>query len=64
MDKKLYKSRNQKMVCGICGGVAEYFNIDTTLVRLIWAAFCICGGAGIIAYILAAIIIPEPPYGE
>ncbi|MEG2770491.1 MAG: PspC domain-containing protein, partial [Oscillospiraceae bacterium] len=49
MDKKLYKSRNQKMVCGICGGVAEYFNIDTTLVRLIWAAFCICGGAGIIA---------------
>ena len=57
MDKKLYKSKN-RMVCGVCGGVGEFFNVDPTIIRLIWAIFA-CVGAGIVAYIIAAIIIPE-----
>lgn len=56
--KKLYKSRRQRMICGVCGGVAEYFNIDPTLVRLIWALVGLTGG-GLLIYILAAIIMPE-----
>ena len=59
MNKRLYRSRNSRMLCGVCGGIAEYFDIDPTLVRLGWALFCALGGSGIIAYIIAAIIIPE-----
>lgn len=61
MDKKLYRVDNGKMLCGVCAGLAEYFNIDPTLVRLAWAIFACCGGAGILAYILAAIIMPVKP---
>ena len=57
--KKLYRSNTDKMIAGVCGGIGEYFNIDSTLVRLAWAIFCCFGGAGIIAYILAAVIIPR-----
>ena len=56
--KKLYRSQDDKMICGVCGGVAAYFNIDATLVRLAWVLLSICAGAGILAYIIAAIIIP------
>lgn len=59
MEKKLYRSSTNKMVCGICGGVAEYFNIDATLVRLALAAACLFGGIGILPYFIAALIIPE-----
>lgn len=58
MDKRLYKSSSNKMLCGVCGGIGEYIGIDPTLIRLLWAIFC-CTGAGIMAYIIAAIIIPE-----
>lgn len=61
-EKRLYKSDRNKMLCGVCGGIAEYFNMDPTLVRLAAAAFILFGGSGLIAYILAAIIIPYPPY--
>ena len=61
MNKKLYKSNTNKMIDGVCGGVAEYFGIDPTLVRLGWVVFCAIGGCGILAYILAAIIIPRSP---
>ena len=61
MNKRLYKSRNDKMLDGVCGGIAEYFDIDPTLVRLGWVLFCILGGSGILAYIIAAIIIPCSP---
>ena len=61
MDKRLYRSRENRMLGGICGGIAEYFNIDPTLVRLGWVLFCALGGSGFIAYILAAIIMPEQP---
>ncbi|MDD6308991.1 MAG: PspC domain-containing protein [Clostridia bacterium] len=59
MDKRLYKSNENKMINGVCGGIAEYFNMDPTLIRLGWVLFCALGGSGIIAYIIAAIIIPR-----
>ena len=61
MDRRLYKSNENKMVDGVCGGIAEYFNIDPTLVRLGWVLLCALGGSGIAAYIVAAIIIPRDP---
>lgn len=61
MEKRLYKSRENKMVGGVCGGIAEYFGIDPTLVRLGWVLFCALGGSGFLAYIIAAIIIPRRP---
>ena len=61
MDKRLYKSTENKMISGVCGGIDEYFGIDPTLVRLGWVLFCALGGSGIIAYIIAAIIIPRKP---
>lgn len=57
--KKLHKSQADKKLCGVCGGIAEYFNIDPTLVRLLWILFSIAGGAGVLAYIIAAVIMPE-----
>ena len=62
MDKKLYKVQDGKMICGVCAGFAEYFGIDPTLVRLGVAVFCLLGGSGIAAYIVAAIIMPTKPY--
>lgn len=58
--KKLYKSSN-KMLAGVCAGIAEYFNIDPTLVRLGWVLFCVLGGSGILVYIICAIVIPSYP---
>ena len=55
--KKLYKSNN-RMICGVCAGVAEYFGIDPTIVHLIWAALAL-SGTGILLYIVAAIVMPE-----
>lgn len=56
--KRLYRSESSRMLCGVCAGIAEYFDLDPTLIRLAWALFCILGGSGVLAYILAAIIIP------
>lgn len=61
MEKKLYRIENGKMLCGVCTGIADYFKIDPTVVRLIWALACCAGGGGIIAYIIAAVIIPTKP---
>ena len=61
MSKKLYKSNTNKMLEGVCGGIAEYFGIDPTLIRLGWVVFCALGGSGILAYIIAAIVIPRKP---
>ncbi len=60
--KKLYKSNHNKMIDGVCGGIAEYFNIDPTLVRLGVVLLSLLGFSGILAYIIAAIIIPRAPY--
>ena len=59
MEKKLYKSNENKMIDGVCGGIAEYFVIDPTVVRLGWVIFCAIGGSGFLAYIIAAILIPR-----
>jgi phage shock protein C len=56
-QKRLYRSNTNKMVCGVCAGVADYINIDPTVVRLLWVLFGFTG-FGIFAYILAAIIMP------
>lgn len=56
--KKLTKSSN-RMICGVCGGIGEYFHIDPTVIRLLWIIFSVAGGCGILAYIIAAIVIPE-----
>ncbi|MBQ2935145.1 MAG: PspC domain-containing protein [Lachnospiraceae bacterium] len=58
--KKLYKSNN-KIIDGVCAGVAEYFNIDPTVVRVVWAIFSCMGGSGILAYIIAALVMPKNP---
>ena len=59
MNKKLYKIDAGKKLDGVCGGVAEYFGIDATVVRLAWVLFTALGGSGIIAYIICAIIFPR-----
>ena len=59
MDKRLYKSDVNRTIAGVCGGIGEYFNIDPVVIRLLWVVFCYLGGSGIIAYIIAAIIIPS-----
>ena len=59
MNKRLYKIEKGKIIDGVCGGIAEYLGIDATLVRLIWAAFTLLGGSGIILYIVAEIIMPR-----
>ena len=61
MERRLYKSNTNKMLDGVCGGIAEYFDIDPTLVRLAWVLFCALGGSGFLAYIIAAILIPRSP---
>ena len=56
---KLVKSRTNKMLTGVCGGIGELLGIDPTIIRLIWTALSLAGGTGIILYIIAAVIIPE-----
>lgn len=59
MKKRLYKSSTDKKVCGVCGGIANYFDVDPTVIRLIWVILTLVGGSGLIAYIIAAIIMPD-----
>ena len=63
MQRRLYRSSTEKMLAGVCGGIADYFGLDPTLVRLAWALFALFGGSGIPAYIVCAIVIPEEPAG-
>ena len=58
MQKRLYKIEEGKKLCAVCGGIAEYFNIDPTVVRLLWIFLVLCAGTGILAYFVAAIIMP------
>lgn len=57
--KKLYRSNRDKMVAGVCGGIAEYFHVDSSLVRLLWVLMVVLGGTGVLLYIIGWIIIPE-----
>ncbi len=61
MEKRLYKSNKNKMLDGVCGGIAEYFNVDPTIIRLAWVLFCALGGSGVLAYIIMAVILPRSP---
>lgn len=61
MHKKLYKSRDNKVIDGVCGGFAEFFGIDATIIRVVWAILILCFGAGLAAYIVCAIIMPRKP---
>ena len=59
--KRLYRSRTDRRVAGVCGGIADYLAVDPTLVRIVWAIFAMAGGPGIVIYIIMAAIIPEEP---
>ena len=61
MEKKLYRSKSNKKLAGVCGGLAEYLGMDATIIRLIVAALVLFAGCGLIAYIIAALIIPQNP---
>ena len=62
MEKRLTRTENNKMICGVCAGISKYFGIDPTLIRLGVVLLSLMGFSGILAYIIAAIIIPRAPY--
>ncbi len=61
MHKKLFRSYKDRKIFGVCAGIAEYFDIDSTIVRLIWAILTLFAFVGLIAYIIAALVIPNEP---
>ncbi len=61
--KRLYKSSTNKVLCGVCGGIGKYFDVGPTIVRLICIALIFGWGSGLLAYIVAAVIMPERPSG-
>lgn len=61
MEKKLYRSKTDKQLCGVCGGLAKYFNIDVTLVRVAALLLVLFAGGGLLAYIICALVIPVEP---
>lgn len=63
MSKKLYRSQTNRKIAGVCGGIGEYLNLDPTVIRLIWVLLVFCAGTGLLAYLIAALIIPENPNG-
>lgn len=63
MEKRLYRSRTERMIGGVCGGLAEYFNVDATLVRILWVLVTLLGGFGILFYLILWVIMPLEPVG-
>ena len=63
MRDRLYRSREDRMLFGVAGGMARFLDLDPSIVRIVWALLAIAGGAGILLYIVAAIVIPEAPAG-
>ena len=63
MNKRLYKSATDKKIDGVCADIAEFFDIDPTIVRLIWALAILFAGTGVLAYIIAALVLPRNPNG-
>jgi len=62
MDNKLYLSETNRKIAGVCGGIGEYFGIDPTLLRLAWVIMMFVFGTGLLAYIIAWIVIPRRPF--
>lgn len=63
MRERLYRSRSDRMIFGVAGGMADWLDLDPSLVRLVWALLILAGGLGLLLYIVAAIVIPEEPLG-
>ena len=61
MQKRLYRSKDERMIWGICGGLAKYFDVDPTLVRVIWVLTLIFGGWSLLAYVILRFVIPLEP---
>lgn len=60
--KKLYRSRIDKRICGVCGGIAEYLEVDPTIIRLLWVLLTFCSfGTALLAYFICALIVPNQP---
>ena len=57
--RKLYRSRNQRMLAGVCGGLAEYFNVDATLIRVLFLILAVFGGSGLVIYVVMWLIVPD-----
>ena len=62
MEKRLYRIREGRKLCGVCGGIAEYLEIDPTIIRLFWIFGTLFACVGVFAYLICALIIPEQPY--
>ncbi|MBQ1551984.1 MAG: PspC domain-containing protein [Clostridia bacterium] len=60
--KRIYRSRTDCKIAGVCGGIANFLNVDPTLIRLIWVALVLFGGSGLLAYLICALVIPEEPW--
>ena len=63
MRSRLYRSRSDRMLFGVAGGMADWLDLDPSLVRLVWALLVLAGGVGLLLYVVAAIVIPEEPLG-
>ena len=61
MDKRLYRSRSDRKIAGVCGGIAEHFGWDPTLVRLGWVLLTLMGGSGVLIYLVLWLVMPEAP---
>ncbi len=59
MKKRLCKSTTDKKIFGVCGGLAQFLGVDPTIIRLIWAVLIFCAGTGLLAYIIAALVLPN-----
>lgn len=59
MTRRLYKIERGRKIFGVCGGLAEYFNIDVSIVRIAWVLLVLCGGTGILLYLVCAIVLPN-----
>lgn len=61
MKKKLYKSVKDRKLTGVCGGIGEYFDIDSNIIRIVWLIFALCAGTGLLAYIICAVVLDDNP---
>ncbi len=61
MEKKLYRSRTEKKICGVCGGIAKYLNVDVTVIRVAAVVLALAGCSGLLIYLICALIMPEEP---
>lgn len=62
MEKKLYRSRTDKKICGVCGGLAKYMDMDVSILRIITLILILFAGGGLLAYLICALVIPQEPY--